>query len=161
MKHRHTIKTKERKRFISQINEFFPEINISPKSNIETAMIEDYAVFLVDGEVEFILKNDVFIPTIPFILKHNLTSNFVTVDEGAIRFIANGADIMIPGIVDADLNIKKGDPVWVKEEKHGKPLATGIALTSGEEMKNKNRGKAVETLHYVGDKLWKHISKSL
>jgi PUA domain protein len=161
MKRRHAIKTRERKRIISQIRGSFPEIGILTKSSIEIGIIDDLTVFLINGNIDFIQKNDVLIPTIPAILKYNIDSNFVTVDEGAVRFIVNGADVMAPGVVDADLKIKEGDPVWVKEEKYGKPLATGLALLSGEEMKTKERGKAVKTLHHVGDKLWKSISKSL
>lgn len=161
MKHRHAIKTKERKSFVLQIEKFFPDIKISPKSNIETAVIEGFTVFLVDGEVDFILVNEIFIPTVPAILKYNPTSKYVVVDEGAVRFIVNGADVMAPGVVDVDAVIKEGDPVWVKEEKHGKPLATGVALLDGNEMKNNKSGKAVKTIHYVGDRLWKTISKSL
>ncbi|HID25477.1 MAG TPA: DUF1947 domain-containing protein [Thermoplasmata archaeon] len=161
MKPRHAIKTREKKRFALQIEKFFPGIKISPKSNIETAVIEGFRVFLVDGEADFILLNQIFIPTISAVLKYNPISRYVVVDEGAICFIANGADVMASGIVDADTMIQEGDPVWVKEERYGKPLATGLALVNGEEMKNSKTGKAVKTTHYVGDKLWKHFSKSL
>ena len=64
---------------------------------------------------------------------------------GAIRFVSNGADIMSPGIVAADENINPGDIVLIIDETHGKPLAIGISLITGEEMVENDSGKAIET----------------
>ena len=61
---------------------------------------------------------------------------------------------MAPGIIEADKEIKEGDIVWVRDERN-LPLAVGKALMDGIEMVKANRGKAVENLHYIGDKLWK------
>ena len=69
--------------------------------------------------------------------------------------IVSGADVMRPGIVEFDENIKKGDVVIVKEEGYGKPIAIGKALWDGEEFKTKEKGKCVKNLHYIGDKIWK------
>lgn len=80
---------------------------------------------------------------------------------GAIRFVANGADIMSPGIVDADNNIEEGDQVWICDEEHYKPLAVGIALCSGPAMIKENTGKAIQNIHYVGDDLWKKLATEL
>ena len=85
---------------------------------------------------------------------------FVVVDMGAVRFVANGADVMAPGIVDAEKSISKFDPVWICDEKHRKPLSVGSAVMNSEEMINKNKGKAVRIIHYVGDDIWNFTSKS-
>ena len=73
---------------------------------------------------------------------------------GAIRFVSNGADIMSPGIVDADENIKPNDIVFIVDETHKKPLAVGLSLITGPEMVENDSGKAIETKHFVGDKIW-------
>ncbi|MBA3044060.1 RNA-binding protein, partial [archaeon] len=67
----------------------------------------------------------------------------------------NGADIMAPGVVDADSSVKKNDLVWVRDEKYKKALAVGIALMDAEEMINAKKGKAVLSIHYIGDKIWR------
>jgi len=77
----------------------------------------------------------------------------VVVDSGAVKYIVNGADVMCPGIVDADPEIEPGDLVVVIEEKHKKPLAIGKALLSGSDMGGE-KGKAVRSLHHVGDEVW-------
>ena len=89
------------------------------------------------------------------------TNRQVVVDMGAVKFVANGADVMGPGIVDADKNIKPDDVVWICDEKNKKPLAMGLALISGEEMIQKQKGKAVAVFHYVGDVIWDFVAKSL
>lgn len=73
---------------------------------------------------------------------------------GAIRFVTNGADIMSPGIVETDENIKQNDVVIIVEETHKKPLAIGIAEITGEEMVNNDSGKAIQNIHYIGDDIW-------
>ena len=73
---------------------------------------------------------------------------------GAIRFVSNGADIMSPGIVAASEGVEAGDIVLIIDETHGKPLAIGVSLISGEEMVANDSGKAVATKHYVGDDIW-------
>ena len=73
---------------------------------------------------------------------------------GAVRFMANGADVMSPGIVDADPDLVEGDVVVVVDETHRKPLAVGISLISGSEMVENDKGKAVKTIHFIGDPIW-------
>lgn len=87
-------------------------------------------------------------------LSHAPTRSWVTVDMGAVKFIANGADVMAPGVTDADQGIAAGDIVWIRDEKNSRPLSVGLALVSGQEMKAGKGGKAVKTVHYVGDKIW-------
>ncbi|WP_123536452.1 RNA-binding protein [Halosimplex salinum] len=79
--------------------------------------------------------------------------NVVTVDAGAISFVSDGADVMRPGIVEADDSIEAGDLVAINEEGHGKFLAIGRAKTDGSDMVG-DSGKVVESIHHVGDDLF-------
>ncbi|MFC5970783.1 RNA-binding protein [Halomarina salina] len=79
--------------------------------------------------------------------------NVVTVDAGAVSFVSGGADVMRPGIVEADDRIESGDLVAIAEETHGKVLAVGRALESGSDLVG-DSGKVVESLHHVGDDLY-------
>ncbi|WP_256687865.1 RNA-binding protein [Halococcus qingdaonensis] len=80
-------------------------------------------------------------------------SHVVTVDTGAISFVSDGADVMRPGITEADADIEPGDLVAIAEENHGKVLAVGRAMADGGEMVGES-GKVVESLHHVGDDLY-------
>ena len=77
----------------------------------------------------------------------------VTVDAGAVSFVSDGADVMRPGITEADDSIAEGDLVAVAEETHGKVLGVGRALVDGAEMAG-DSGKVVKSLHHVGDDLY-------
>jgi len=77
----------------------------------------------------------------------------VTVDAGAIEFVSNGADVMRPGIVEADERIAAGDLVVITEESHGKSLAIGRAQVDGDDMVGEE-GRVVSSIHHVGDDLY-------
>jgi len=98
--------------------------------------------------------DDTPFPTLKGALKTDIKSKYVVVDMGAVKFVAKGADVMSPGIVEAAPQIQEGDIVVIIEETHRKPLCIGRALISGDEMVKNQQGKAVKTLHYVGDKIW-------
>ena len=95
------------------------------------------------------------VPTVRGLLAFPATERWVTVDMGAVRFIYNGADVMAPGIAEADPAIRAGDVVWVRDEKNRRPLAVGRAIMDGPTMARAKKGKAIETIHHVGDDLWR------
>lgn len=155
-KSRHRIKKSEVKRIAEEIKaDLKLDVDFLLKgASIEVAEFEDYSLLLLDGEPCFFLRDDRFIPTLKGLMCFNIPLPRVVVDSGAVRFIVNGADVMGPGIVEAEDVIEVGSIVVVREECHGKPLAIGRALKAGREMPH-STGKAVKSLHYVGDKLWK------
>ncbi|AKB84804.1 RNA-binding protein [Methanococcoides methylutens] len=122
---------------------------------LESAMANWFKIIIVDGAVLFFQDEgaDKMFPTVKGVLDLGIDSPKVTVDAGAVKFVVNGADIMGPGIVSADPDINEGDLVIIAEETHNKPLAIGRALVSASDMVGKS-GKAVKSIHYVGDELW-------
>jgi len=78
---------------------------------------------------------------------------------GAVPYVCKGADVMAPGVVNINGEFKENDLLLVVDERHGKPLALGIALFNAQAMKNVKHGKIVKNIHYVGDKLWKALRK--
>jgi PUA-domain protein len=121
---------------------------------LEKITFDEYSVILVDGKPLLFEIEGQFFPTVRGALEMELNKRIVTVDKGAIRFVSNGADIMAPGIVDADSEIKEGDLVIIVEEAHRKPLAIGKALMKGPQMVEADSGKAIKSITHVGDKLW-------
>lgn len=121
---------------------------------MDMAQGPEYDVIFVNGKVLGLVYEGTPFLTVRGLLEYGATKRFVTVDMGAVKFIYNGADVMGPGIVGADPCIAPGDLVWVRDEKNLVPLAVGQALISGPEMASKPKGKAVRSIHHVGDKLW-------
>ena len=121
---------------------------------LEKITLDEYSLILVDGKpLLFEIEGQLF-PTVRGALEMELNKRIVTVDKGAIRFVSNGADVMAPGIVDADSEIKEDDLVIVVEQAHRKPLAIGKALMKGPQMVEADSGKAIKSITHVGDKLW-------
>ena len=127
---------------------------IPSKAKIEMLEAEPYPIVLVDGQPQIMLVDDRPFPTLKAALTMEMKSKYVVVDMGAVRFMANGADVMSPGIVDADPDLVEGDVVVVVDETHRKPLAVGISLITGSEMVENDKGKAVKTIHFIGDPIW-------
>ena len=125
------------------------------RDDIDLAEAGEWKLLIADDEVRGILVGDRPFLTVRGLLKYPATKRWVTVDMGAVPFVYNGADVMAPGIVDAEPGIQPGDLVWVRDEKNRRPLAIGEALMSGPGMVASEKGKAIRSIHHVGDVLWK------
>jgi PUA-domain protein len=148
---RKNAKNKMLKDLVSTFGETMAELE---NKVLEKITLEEYSLILVDGKpLLFEIEGHLF-PTVRGALEMGLQKRLVTVDKGAIRFVSNGADIMAPGVVEADPEIREGDLVIIIEETHRKPLAIGKALMEGPQMVEADSGKAIKSITYVGDKLW-------
>ena len=54
-------------------------------------------------------------------------------------YVVNGADIMRPGVVDVTPDVVSGKPVQIVDERHGKPLALGIALFDAADLSRRRK----------------------
>jgi len=106
----------------------------------------------------FIRSRDGLFPTLHAV--DLLQLRRVVIDMGAVPHVAKGADVMGPGVVSADVEIKAGNAVAVVDERHGKPLAIGLALVPGTEMRAP-KGKVVKNIHYVGDEVWQFLQEKV
>jgi PUA-domain protein len=154
IKNRHRLKEREVKELISELQRRFHSNFFEPSATVDVGTLEEYTVVLINDSTDFIMHDDKLVFTLHGINKYQPNTNFVVVDMGAVGFIVKGADVMAPGVTDADPGIAKEDLVWVCDEKNRKALAVGVALMTGEEMKESKVGKAVKIVHYVGDRLW-------
>ena len=112
-----------------------------------------FEVVLIDGDPAAFQVDDEFAPTVRGANEYPPTKRIVEVDTGAISFVSDGANVMRPGIVDADDAIAAGEIVTIAEETHGKTLAVGRTAVSGTEMVGES-GMVVESIHHVGDDLY-------
>ena len=85
--------------------------------------------------------------------------NRITVDMGAIPYICNGADVMAPGVVKVSGDFDYGTLVAVVDENHGKVIAIGKAVLDSKDIRNTEKGKVVDVLHYVGDRVWDYVKE--
>ncbi len=75
---------------------------------------------------------------------------YCVIDDGAVDPISSGASALAPGILDADLDIEKGDEVIVID-KNGKVVCSGPSYFSGEELVNNTSGKGIKNRWRVSE----------
>jgi PUA domain protein len=154
LKHRHRLRRKEVASLVSELQEILGCTTFKEDEALEIADAAQYRLLVSKGRPLGIYIGDEPLLTLSGMLAYAPTKRYVTVDMGAVKFLANGADVMAPGVIDADQSIKEGLGVWVRDEKNLRPLVVGIAMMDAETMIEASEGKAVKTIHYVGDKIW-------
>ena len=152
---RKRMRSKEVKSLSKELEDSLGVPVFSEDDAVDMAESTDYNVIFVGGDILGLVLEDKPFLTVRGVLKYRPARKYVTVDMGAVPFVTNGADVMGPGIVDAEDSVEEGDMVWIRDAKNLVPLAIGVALRSSAEMKEKAGGKAIKSLHYAGDKLWK------
>ncbi|HDM92085.1 MAG TPA: RNA-binding protein [Candidatus Korarchaeota archaeon] len=155
---RYFLSTKESRKLVDSLLKKYPELApLFPKRK-ESLQAVEYTtgkgperVLLLGGKPVLVQKaTGEVIPFIGAVRTEGLRLKTVVVDSGAVRFILNGADVMGPGIVEADEDIEEGDLVVVLEERYRAPIAVGIALRPFAEIRE--RGKSVKNLHHAADR---------
>lgn len=93
---------------------------------------------------------------LPSLHDEELLTHFptITVDAGAVAPVVNGARVMRPGVVAMN-SFQEGEVVVVREERHHRAIAVGVALLDSEKAVKESRGPILENLHQVGDPFWK------
>ncbi|MGC8606986.1 MAG: DUF1947 domain-containing protein [Vulcanisaeta sp.] len=119
-------------------------------------LVAKLTVKIDSGQREYVIPlltyfylNPTYIPNYPTI----------TVDDGAVPHIVNGADVMRPGIKDISGEFGIGDLLMIKDLK-GRYVGIGISLMTSDEMKSTTKGKVIKVIHHLGDKLW-NLSQEL
>jgi len=146
-----------RKKESKAISRFFKEnYGVQLKGDMEKFEFDELDVIAIENEPLILEFEGRLYFTVYGVIKFRPKKGKVVVDEGAMPFIMRGADVMKPGIVEADESIKAGDFVYVAVEKKLTPIAVGIALVDGGEMVG-GKGRAVKNVHHIKDKVWNYF----
>jgi predicted RNA-binding protein (TIGR00451 family) len=129
------------------------QLNLPRSAQAECAEPEEGVVFVDLDKFVFVQTGGKFIP---FLGSGNVLALFpgVVVDEGAIRFLLNGADVMRPGIRKLDDWGGEGRMVIVREEKKGRAIAVGVSTVAVAEARSMTKGSCLKNIHHVGDRYW-------
>jgi len=125
--------------------------------HLEEEIVEDSIVFFTDGKPLIVRVQGRLLPS----LKYDLvlaTLPKIVIDMGAVPHIANGAQVMRPGIRQIEGQFNKDDLVVILDEKYRKIIALGIAEKDSETMRSMAKGRVIANIHYVGDPLWKSFT---
>ncbi len=156
VKKRHSIRRSQAQELLSRLAE-----QIGPSANLFHAdMIEvlettaNVSLFMVNKKPLLMATASWVFPTLKGAVQIPFPERRVVVDAGAIPYVVNGADIMRPGIVSVTDDVKANCPVQIVDERHGKPLAIGVALLDAHDLRASTAGKMVKKFHHVGDEIW-------
>ncbi|MHC1601313.1 MAG: DUF1947 domain-containing protein [Candidatus Nezhaarchaeales archaeon] len=159
--HRHALSKSEAKEIIALLEKNLQiEKPLHHKSKWEIMQLgKDATLYFVNDKPIAMELGGKLVPFLTALIDGTVRLPRVVVDMGAVKHIANGADVMAPGIVRIEDDFAKDDLVVVVDERHGKPLCIGMALLSKAEIEAVSRGKVIKNLHYVGDKIWNKLKE--
>ena len=138
---RHRLKSKQVKVLGAHMEEVVGVDMLSGEQAVDRASGVDMDFLIIDGRVAYLLMDEVAFPSLRTILDRGIETRWAEVDEGAVRFLANGADVMAPGIIAADTSISSGDWVYVRDGRHKRSLTVGRAVMSGPDMVVGDKGQ--------------------
>ncbi|MBP1357751.1 MAG: DUF1947 domain-containing protein [Sulfolobus sp.] len=145
---KHLLSEKDTRKFFNNIKEKY---NLQLDGKVELGKEKKNVYYFIDGLLSFFSAD--LIPTLCFIKKYNPHLPSVTVDEGAVKHIVNGADLFVPGIVKYDCECKEGDIVVVKT-KTNIPIAVIKVIMGKDKALSEKKGKFGINLHYIDDEIW-------
>lgn len=155
IRRRTRLKTKQARALRDELTGVFGDLDLWPESAaVEVGEVPDLEVIVVDGVVHGLRDASGPFLSVRGLLMYRPPTRWATVDMGAVRHVHNGADVMAPGITEADPGLQVGDWVWIRDERNRQPLAVGKCLIPGVEMGPADKGKAIASVHFLGDKLW-------
>ena len=111
--------------------------------------------FLYDPEqqVQFFLYEDKYLPTLQFIRTYpSIRIPKVKVDQGAVPYILNGADIYTQGIISVLGEFNENSIVLIVNPQDS-VLALGKTILNSTELLT-SKIKGILNIHYLGDRIW-------
>jgi len=153
---------KDRKQLIKRLSELYPHLGVSIVDNIEVVIEDGIKMYIFNNTPAFIDQGDILVPHLKLLLRYGYKDwlPYIVVDQGAIRPISRGADLMRPGIQEIPIDFGKDAIVVVAEPSRKLPLAVHQALYGSQEIMAMEKGKVTKKLHNLGDRFWK-LSEAL
>ncbi|RLI24177.1 RNA-binding protein [Candidatus Bathyarchaeota archaeon] len=153
--YRYRLNVRSIKSVVKEVEQRFG-VRLSRKASWEALRVDkDREVYVVDGVPMLVRVGDDIYPSILCVERGLVSLPKVVVDMGAVPHIANGADVMLPGVVKVEGVFEEGDIVAVVDERHGRTLAIARSLVSAEEASTLERGRGFKNIHHVGDRFWR------
>lgn len=106
------------------------------------------------GGKPYVYVSKSMVPTLFLLNDVRPESMHVTVDDGAVPHIINGANVFAQGISDLDPAIEENSVVYIRNLKN-QYIAVGVSKKSGKEIMAEKKGEAIILIHYPGDKIMK------
>ncbi|MCL4420012.1 DUF1947 domain-containing protein [Patescibacteria group bacterium] len=147
---RHYISRKEYKNLVRLCERI--SIDASSWDRVEIDEHRDEKLYYVNSKPYLYTRGDTVIPTL-FLLNDIKPENFsITVDDGAVPHVMNGASVFAQVRFRIDMKIHKDSIVFIRDLKN-RYIAVGVAERSAQEVINDRKGSMARIIHHPGDKL--------
>ena len=124
-----------------------------PDVSIEIDERKGEKCFFVNGK-PYVYVSDRTIPTLFLLNELQPELMYVTVDDGAVPHIINGANVFAQGITQMDPEIKENSMVFIRNSRN-QYVAVGISKQSASDIMGDKKGEAIILIHFPGDKIMK------
>ncbi len=154
---------RDKRRLFEEIRSKWPNAPLTGDEDVEVVSDRKSGIeelYIIEGRPAFARISGKLIPLINYLL--DVGTGWlprIIVDEGAVRPITRGANLMRPGIVSVEGDFEKGDIVVILEPLKKIPIAVHEALVSKVELESMEKGVVSKRLHYMGDRLWEYARK--
>jgi len=135
------------------------QLDVPRSAQVDIIEPDDGITFIVvDGRYTFVKQGESFIPYVGSAHVTDLLPA-ARIDDGAIKYILKGADVMRPGIAKYDEWGGADRLVVVRDEAKGRALAVGKSLVESAEMAKMTKGICIKNVHHAGDRVWDAFKK--
>ncbi len=142
------------KKDVKTIKESLSKLGIQLEAkSVEVDERKGEKCYFVNGK-PYVYVGDRIIPTLFLLNDAKPESMYVTVDDGAVPHIINGANVFAQGITEMDPAIGENSVVFVRNTKM-QYIAVGIATRPASEIMQDKKGEAMVLLHFPGDRIMK------
>lgn len=147
---RHFVSKKEVKSLQESLNELGLELG---NRSVEIDERKGEKCYFINGK-PCVYISDRVIPTLFLLNDIKPARRYVTVDDGAVPHVINGANVFAQGITDIDPEIQEGVMVFIRNTGL-QYIAVGISSRSAADIMKDQKGEAIILLHFPGDKIMK------
>lgn len=122
-------------------------------SSVEVDERKGEKCYFVNGK-PYVYVSGNTIPTLFLLNDIRPEKMYVTVDDGAVPHIINGANVFAQGIAEIDPDIGENQMVFIRNTKM-QYIAVGISKKSASDIMGNKKGEAITLVHFPGDKILK------
>lgn len=152
---KHFISKKESRELQKKLEDL--NLDTGKLDRVEVDEVKNEKCFFIDRK-PYVYEKDTVIPLLFLLNDRKPEKMYVTVDDGAVPHIMNGANVFAQGITDMDPDITKDDMVFIRN-KDNVFIAVGFAERDSKEIMDNKKGEAIRLVHYPNDRIFKIFYK--
>lgn len=126
---------------------------VLPDQPVEIDERKGEKCYFVSGR-PYVYVSEKIVPTLFLLNDVKPDHMYVTVDDGAVPHIINGANVFAQGILEMDPEIAEGSMVFIRNNKN-QYIGVGISKKPAGEIMANRKGEAILLVHFPGDKIMK------